>query len=126
MKEEKEPTEYVTIDELEKRGQVIHHPGPPGNIIKPCYCGKCGGHYTCTSDYNNHNCIPKSTSKGKLTPTDLDKLPWKTFRKGTGEWIFSNQATYLLEAIINGNTTFGNYHYWTYGDNRFIARRKIR
>jgi len=118
-------SEYITIEELEKRGQVIHHPGPPGNIITPCYCKKCGGHYTCTSDFKNHKCTPKSTSKGKLTPRDLDRLSWRRFRKGNGEWIFSNQAPYLLEAIINGHTTFGNYRYWTYEDNRFIGRRKI-
>ncbi len=118
-------TEYVTIEELEKRGQVIYHPGPPGNIITPCYCEKCQKFSSCTADHKRHLCIPKNTSKQKLTPTDLDRLPWTTFRKGNGEWIFSNQAPYLLTAIINGNTTFGNYHYWTYGDNRFIGRRKI-
>jgi len=117
--------DYVTIDELEKRGQVIYYPGPPGNTITPCYCGKCETHFTCTHDYKTHSCTPKDKSKGKLSPTDLDKLPWTTFRKGNGEWIFSNKAIYLLEAITNGNTTFGTYHYWLYGDNQFIARRKI-
>ncbi|GAG94925.1 unnamed protein product, partial [marine sediment metagenome] len=77
-------------------------------------------------DFKNHLCTPKNTATNKLTPTDLDKLPWTTFRRGNGEWIFSNRATYLLEAISNDHTNFGNHHYWLYEDNKFIARRKTQ
>ncbi len=126
MKEEKEQIEYVTIDELERRGQVIYHPGPPGNIIKPCYCGNCEAHFTCTADYNLHKKKCKSKPiRNRLLPAALDTLPWKPFRKRKGEWIFSNQSTLLLQAITTGNTRFGNYRYWTGEDNKFICREKI-
>jgi hypothetical protein len=124
--EENENPEYVTMDELRRRGQVTEHPLPPGHKIVPCYCGNCGAHFENTYDFELHKRGCKSKPKtDQLTPAALDTLPWKPFRKGNGEWIFSNQATLLLEAITSGNTRFGNYHYWTYGDNRFIARKKI-
>jgi len=116
----------LSWDEMMAKGQITVY-RTPGNITKDIECPKCGGWYVCTEDFREHNCIPKNRSKRKLTPSDLDRLPWKTFRKGNGEWIFSNVAPYLLEAINNGHASFGNYHYWTYEGNRgtiFIARRK--
>jgi len=117
----------LTWDQLEAFGQLETYT-TFGNVTKNIPCPTCEAISVCTYDYIEHKktkCTPKDKSKGKLSPRDLDRLPWKAFRKGNGEWIFSNQATYLLEAIRNGNTTFGNYHYWLYGDNRFIARRRI-
>ena len=116
----------LTWDQLEALGQLETYT-TFGNVTKNIPCLTCEAISVCTYDFMEHKktkCLPKDTSKGKLHSTDLDKLPWKTFRKGTGEWIFSNQAIYLLEAISNGNTTFGNYRYWLYGDNRFVARRR--
>ena len=120
-------TTLLTWDQLDARDQIIYYTSP-GNITENISCPTCKATFVCTYDFMEHKktkCLPKDTSKGKLHSTDLDKLPWTTFRKGNGEWIFSNNAPYLLEAIRNGNATFGNYKYWTYGDNRFIARRKI-
>ena len=125
----------LTWDELMAKGQIlIRH--TPGNVTKNMHCKICESNYCSTKDYNGHITAPKhqealkhppNKSKGQLTPTDLNKLPWKKFKRGNGEWIFSNQAPHLLEAINYGTTTFGNYIYWTYEGDRgtiFIARRK--
>ncbi|MQY61997.1 hypothetical protein GH146_01750 [archaeon] len=114
----------LTWDELMAKGQITVYV-TPGNITKDFTCTKCGGHYVCTEDFKEHNCIPRNTSKGKLTTQDLDELPWKLFKKRDGAWIFSNQAPYLQTAIINGHTTFGAYRYWISDNGKFIGRSLI-
>lgn len=51
----------VSHEELEILGQVTYNT-TPGNVVTPCYCGRCGGHYTSTFDFEEHKkagCIKK-------------------------------------------------------------------
>ena len=112
----------LTWDELKAAGQLTEYV-TPGNVTKDMKCPICGGCYVCTRNFEEHGCRPRTRPGGKLTPRSLDRLPWKAFRNGDGEWIYSNQAPILLEAINNGHNEFGGYRYWTYEDNKFIARK---
>ena len=101
------------------------------NMIQDMYCKLCGGNYSCTSDFKTHltgsfhkNAIskPKNRSTGKLTPNDLDRLPWSAFRSGKGWWIRSEDAPYLRGAINNGHVDIDQYNYFLYANNACIGR----
>jgi len=94
-------------------------------------CKICGGSYVSTLDFEihlegeHHKKVvsnPVNSSGGKLTPNDLNKLPWKAFRSKKGWWIYSEEAPYLRGAILNGNNVIGGYNYFLYGGNKCIGR----
>ena len=102
-----------------------------GNVIQNMPCKACGSNYSCTLDFKTHLSgdfhknikeNPLNSSEGKLTPNDLNKLPWKAFRSGKGWWIYSEDAPYLRDAIQNGNNVIGGYKYFLYGGNKCIGR----
>ena len=99
----------------------------PHNKIEDILCSECEGWFSCTYDFGIHKkcCKPKDRSTGKLNPRDLDKVGWTRFKKGNGEWVFSERLPYVIESIRNGNNTIGNYKYWTYGGGKFLARRRM-
>ena len=95
------------------------------------HCEVCGGNYTCTSDFKAHllgdhhknvKTNQKNRSSGKLTPNDLNKLPWSAFRSKKGWWIRSEDAPYLRDAINNGHADIGGYKYFTYAGEACIGR----
>ena len=101
------------------------------NVIKNMHCKVCGSNYTCTSDFDIHlygeyhknaKAHPVNNSKGKLTPNDINKLPWVAFRSRKGWWVYSEDAPYLRDAINNGNNVMGDYKYFLYGGNKCIGR----
>ena len=105
------------------------------NVIKDMHCKVCGGNYCCSSDFGLHlrgifhknvNLNPVNHSEGKLTPNDLNKLPWKAFRSGKGWGINIKIASYLLVAINNGNTTIGDYKYYVCAEGKLIGRSLTR
>ena len=125
-----EEVEFVSLETLRSKSQVIEH-STPGNIVRNMTCSVCDGHYTCTSDFKLHLTgefhkkavsNPKNRSAGKLSPNDLDRLPWKVFRSGKGWWIYSEEAPYLQEFIRNGHNIIGKYNYYLYGGNKCIGR----
>jgi len=118
--------EKLTLQQLKEKGQVEYYPLPPRYKITPCYRTKCGPPLENTYDYEIHKKHCKGKQTPRLTQKSLDTLPWKPFRNNNGEWIFSNQAPHLLEAICNGHTQIGDHQYWTSQDNRFIGRRKTQ
>ena len=94
-------------------------------------CKICGGSFVSTLDFEihlggeHHKKVvsnPVNSSGGKLTPNDLNKLPWKAFRSKKGWWIYSEDAPYLRDAILNGNNVIGDYKYFLYGGNKCIGR----
>ncbi len=125
-----EEVKCVSLETLRFFGQVIEH-STLGNKIQDMTCPVCGGCYTCTSDFKLHLTgefhkkavsNPKNLSSGKLTPNDIDRLPWKVFRSGKGWWIYSEEAPYLRDSIRNGHNIIGNYKYYIYGNNKCIGR----
>ena len=125
-----EEVKLVSLETLRSCGQVIEH-STPGNIARDMTCSVCDGHYTCTSDFKLHFTgefhkkavsNPKNRSAGKLSPNDLDRLPWVAFRSGNGWWIYSEEAPYLRDSIRNGHSIIGNYKYYQYGNNKCVGR----
>ena len=105
------------------------------NIIRDMCCKVCGGNYCSTLDFVSHlsgeyhkNAVrnPVNRAEGKLTPDDLNKLPWKEFSSKKGWWIYSEDAPYLRDAVINGNNVVGDYKYFLYGGNKCIGRSLIK
>ena len=125
-----EEIEVVSLETLRSCGQVIEY-RRPGNKIKDMLCPVCGGSYSCTHDFLLHKngefhkkaiSNPKNLSSGKLTPTDLDKLPWAVLRSCKGWWVRSEDAPYLRDAINNGHNIIGGYKYFMYASNACIGR----
>jgi len=113
---------WLTIQELRERGQVTEHPLPKGYKIVPCRC-ECGTQFENTYDFALH----KRCCKGrKVGLPELDELPWKPFKTGNGDWIFSDRSTLLRDYIKQGHSIIGGYRYWLYGNNKFIGRRKTK
>ena len=101
------------------------------NKTQNMFCEVCEGFYVCTSDFKLHLkgdfhkkalSHPRNRSVGKLTPNDLDKLPWKAFSSGKGWWINTEDALYLRDALNNGNAVIGDYKYYLYASNACIGR----
>jgi hypothetical protein len=93
---------------------------PPGYKIVPCRC-ECGAQFENTYDFELHK---KNCNRTNVGLPELDKLPWKTFKKGNGEWIFSDRSTLLRDYIRQGHNIIGDHRYWLYGEGKFIGRRK--
>ena len=105
------------------------------NITRDMCCKICGGSYCSTLDFEVHlsgeyhknaKANPVNSAEGKLTPNDLNKLPWRAFRSGKGWGIRLNVAPYLVEAINNGSNIFGDYKYYLLHDAKLVGRSLIK
>ncbi len=78
-----------------------------------------------------NNAPPGAVEEVELPKEALDALPWKLYKSGKGEWIFSNlenpTATNLRETLTKNNGKL-KLHDATYRfsgqDNKFISRYK--
>jgi len=75
------------------------------------------------------NAPPGAIEEAELPKEALDGLPWKSYKSGSGEWIFSNLenlvAQSLREALArnNGKIKLHDFTYRFSGqDNKFISR----
>ena len=61
----------------------------------------------------------------RLELSQLDALPWKPYRSGSGEWIFADRAPELLQrlkASPSRMVEIGDYRYRLQANGKFIAR----
>lgn len=71
---------------------------------------------------------PRAQAEVTLTPEVLDKLPWKRFPNGEGEWIFSDiddPIVKTLRELLNkysGKLEIHRYTYRLSSNGKFISR----
>ena len=76
-----------------------------------------------------NNAPPGAIEEVELPKESLDGLPWKSYKSGSGEWIFSNLENLIVqslrEALVKNNSRI-KLHDATYRfsgqDNKFISR----
>jgi len=64
-----------------------------------------------------------------LSPEELDRLDWKPYPEGEGEWVFADEAPpKLIEALKDrGSVVVGGYRYVLREgrSKRFVSRRRV-
>ena len=75
------------------------------------------------------NAPPGAIEEVELPKEALDGLPWKPYKSGNGEWIFSNLENLIVQSLRNAlakNNGSIKLHGTTYrfsgDDNKFISR----
>jgi len=92
-------------------------------------CKRCGCWFVSIHDWGIHKrkgqCTPKSNATEKIDVGSIEGLGWKSFRNGSGAWVFSKSAPNLAKMIqLRGKVELNGCTYSLSGEkDMFIVRR---